>query len=140
MSKILSNPSPIFQLPWTDHAYEKSRKILRPSHNLIIIITTTTITRAQKKKTELQAYLSNASRYFCFRISKNIFIEYRLSSTLVKPERYFSTSSQLPLCTSSSKYFMLKKNPDSCSSLFYLLIYFHITSHYTKNEPIISHH
>lgn len=62
-------------------------------------------------------YLSNASRYFCFLISKNIFIEYRLSSTLVKPERYFSTSSQFPLCTSSSKYFMLKKNPDSCSSL-----------------------
>ena len=76
----------------------------------------------------MQAYLSNASRYFCFRISKNIFIEYRLSSTLVKPERYFSTSSQLPLCTSSSKYFMLKKNPDSCSSLF-LFIYFHITLH-----------
>jgi hypothetical protein len=46
----------------------------------------------------------------------------------VKPDRYFSTSSQFPLCTSSSKYFMLKKNPDSCSSLF-LFIYFHITLH-----------
>jgi hypothetical protein len=31
--------------------------------------------------------LSSASRYFCLRISKKIFIEYGLSSTLVKPQR-----------------------------------------------------
>ena len=119
MWKTLSNPSPIFQLPWTDHAYKISKHTKT--------ITTQTIPHKLKelKPKELQAYLSKASRYFCFLISKNIFIEYRLSSTLVKPDRYFSTSSQFPLCTSSSKYFMLKKNPDSCSSLF--LFHFHIT-------------
>jgi hypothetical protein len=71
----------------------------------------------KKKSKESQTYLSKASRYFCFRISKKIFIECRLSSSLVNPERYFSTSSQFPLSTSSSKYLRLKKNPDSCSSL-----------------------
>uniref|UniRef100_A0A7C9EJQ7 Uncharacterized protein n=1 Tax=Opuntia streptacantha TaxID=393608 RepID=A0A7C9EJQ7_OPUST len=60
---------------------------------------------------------SRASRYFCFLISKNIFIEYLLSSTLVNPDKYFSTSSHSPAWTFSSKYFMLKRNPDSCSSL-----------------------
>uniref|UniRef100_A0A2P2LW22 Uncharacterized protein n=1 Tax=Rhizophora mucronata TaxID=61149 RepID=A0A2P2LW22_RHIMU len=44
-------------------------------------------------------------------------MEYRLSSTLVNPERYFSTSSHSPFVTISSKYLMLKKNPDSCSNL-----------------------
>lgn len=66
---------------------------------------------------ESNAYLSNASRYFCLRISKKTFIEYRLSSTLVNPKRYRSTSSQFPPSTNSSKYFRLKNNPDSCSSL-----------------------
>lgn len=66
---------------------------------------------------ETPTYRSRASRYFCFLISKKIFIEYRLSSTLVKPERYFSTSSHSPSKAFSSKYFKLKKYPDSCSSL-----------------------
>jgi hypothetical protein len=73
--------------------------------------------RERERERERLKYLSRASRYFCFLISKKIFMEYRLSSTLVNPERYLSTSSHSPAKACSSKYFMLKKNPDSCSSL-----------------------
>lgn len=44
-------------------------------------------------------------------------MEYLLSSTLVKPERYLSISSHSPASAFSSKCFILKKNPDSCSNL-----------------------
>ena len=64
-----------------------------------------------------ETYLSKASRYFCFLISKKIFIEYLLSSTFVNPDKYFSTSSHSPFVTISSKYLMLKKKPESCSNL-----------------------
>lgn len=73
--------------------------------------------KIELKKELEEAYLSKASRYFCFRISKKIFMEYLLSSTFVKPDKYFSTSSHSPFVTISSKYLMLKKNPDSCSNL-----------------------
>ena len=78
-------------------------------------------------------YLSSASRYFCFRISKKIFIEYLLSSTFVNPDRYFSTSSHSPFVTASSKYRMLKKNPDSFSNL-------HSPNQKSKENPEKSKH
>lgn len=65
----------------------------------------------------IKTHLSRASKYFCFLISKKIFIEYRLSSTFVNPHKYRSTSSHSPAWTWSSKCFILKKNPDSCSNL-----------------------
>ena len=71
----------------------------------------------RQRNQESKQNLSRASRYFCFLISKKIFIEYLLSSTFVNPERYVSTSSHSPASAFSSKYFILKKKPDSCSSL-----------------------
>lgn len=89
-----------------------------------------TIIYSIRWNTKKKTYRSRASKYFCFLISKNIFIEYLLSSTLVNPDKYFSTSSHSPAWTFSSKYFMLKKNPDSCSSLY----------PFTKNSKIQSNY
>lgn len=75
-------------------------------------------TRKHGSQKDFDIYLSNASRYFCLRISKYVFLEKRLPSTLVKPERYCSASSNCPPRTRSWKYFMLKNSPDSFSSLF----------------------
>lgn len=52
--------------------------------------------------------------YFC--ISKKIFMEYLLPSTMVKQDKYFSTYSHSPFVTISSKYRVLKINPDSYSN------------------------
>lgn len=65
----------------------------------------------------MSTYSSSASKYFCLRISKYIFMEYLLSSRVVKPLRYRSTSSHFPWLTRSSKCCILKRKPDSCSNL-----------------------
>ena len=72
----------------------------------------------QYETTKQKAYISNASRNFCFLISKYTLVECLLSSTLVNPERYLSESSHFPASSMSSKYFMSKYIPLSRSSLW----------------------